>query len=858
MRVYQFRHIRAARHSSQRVETIVSRHLDRALNVGFAGLKVSLVALFCLLALATAGSSATVPSAAPEAEVVVTLTSPSLAAAFHSGQLGMLGAKRLDLHARASRGYLARLALSQADLSRLIERTVRGANVRRHYRIVANGLAVTLPSDELPLLSALPGIAHVYPSYRYRALETSASGNVSAVDAPALWKSDLSNAGQGIKIGIIDDGIDQTHPFFNPTGYTYPSGYPKGNSSYTTAKVIVARAFAASGLDYAYASLPVDPKYTSHGTYVAGIAAGNVNTVATVSDLTRTISGVAPRAYLGNYRALTIPTENFGLNGNSPEIVAAIEAAVSDGMNVINLSLGEPEISPRNDIVARAVDAASAAGVVVAVAGGNEYGENGKGSIGSPGSAASAITVGASSSASTASGKVRIAGFSSAGPTPYGLLLKPNVTAPGIDILSSTAKSEGYWDYESGTSAATPQVAGGAALLRQLHPTWTVSQIKSALVLTATPVKSTNGRELSPLREGGGRIDLGVASQPLVFATPSSVGFGLVKRGRRVTRMVKLVDAGAAVGSCAVRVRRSESVTGASLRAPSSLTVPGTLSLELRATSKAKQGDLDGWIELTCAGQTRHIPFWGHVFASHLSQKRKTKLTHAGVYQGDTKGQTALVDSYLYPERAPGVRRLLKGPEQVFRLSLARAHQNFGVVVTSHAAGVSVSPRIVRGDNESKLAGLAALPINVNPYVDNYDMPEPVAGVLRPAAGVYYVVFDTASKAHSGRYRFRFWVDDLKPPRIQVLSRRSGLLTLCISDLGSGVDASSISASAGTRRLPVTFDPSTGRTVIDAKSLTAGTHELVVSASDYQESKNDENARRYLGNTSEKKISIAK
>jgi len=98
------------------------------------------------------------------------------------------------------------------------------------------------------------------------------------------------------------------------------------------------------------------------------------------------------------------------------------------------------------------------------------------------------------------------------------------------------------------------------------------------------------------------------------------------------------------------------------------MAVPGTLSLTLKATRKAKQGDFDGWIELTCAGQLRRIPFWSHVFVSHLSQKRKTKLARAGVYQGDTRGETALVDSYLYPERAPGVRRLMKGPEQVFRL----------------------------------------------------------------------------------------------------------------------------------------------------------------------------------------------
>ena len=821
-------------------------------------MRASLLALLGLLALSTAGGSATSLPPVPQTEVIVTLSAPPLAAARLGGlTTEATRAKPLRLHSASSRRYLTSLAMLQVELTKRIETAIPAAQVRRRYSIVADGLAITLPADRVQLLNDLPGVARVYPSYTYRELETSAPINVSAVGAPAAWGSDLANAGQGIKIGIVDDGVDQTNPYFNPSGYGYPSGFPKGDSAYTTAKVIVARAFPAAGLDYSYASLPVDPKNTSHGTYVAGIAAGNADTAAKIGDETRTLSGVAPRAYIGNYRALTIPTENFGLNGNSPEIVAAIEAAVGDGMNVINLSIGEPEISPRNDIVARAVDAASSAGVVVVAAAGNEYVENGRGSVGSPGSAPSAITVAASSSASTASGKIRIASFSSAGPTPYGLLLKPNVAAPGLDIASSGPKSEGSWDVESGTSAATPHVAGAAALLRQLHPSWTVAQIKSALVLTATPVRSSNGRELSPLREGSGRIAVDAATQPVVFAVPSSLSFGLLKRGHRAARSVRLVNADVPVSSCAVRVIGSESVSGVSLHAPAAVTVPTTLKLVVSAGARAKQGDVDGWVELTCAGQKRRIPFWAHVFVAHLGQKHKTRLTHPGDYPGDTKGKTSLVNSYLYPERAPGVRRLLNGPEQVFRVSLPRSRQNFGVVVTSHARGVSVSPRIVRGSNESKLAGLSALPINVNPYLPTFDMPEPVAAVLRPAAGVYYVVFDTTSAANAGRFCFHFWVNDVTPPRLRLISRSSGRVTVRITDSGAGVDPASISFSDGNRQLPFSFDSSSGKAVVDAAPLGAGRHQLLLSASDVQESKNDENAGAYLPNTAGLKISVS-
>jgi hypothetical protein len=280
------------------------------------------------------------------------------------------------------------------------------------------------------------------------------------------------------------------------------------------------------------------------------------------------------------------------------------------------------------------------------------------------------------------------------------------------------------------------------------------------------------------------------------------------------------------------------------------------LSLKASAKASAKEGDLDGWVVLTCAGQEQRIPFWAHVAISRLGEKKRTRLTRSGVYQGNTKGETALVDHYLYPERAEGVRRLLKGPEQVFRLSLSRSRQNFGVAVISHAAGVSVSPRIVRGANESKLAGLTALPINVNPYLDGFGEKVPAAGVLRPAAGIYYIVFDTTAAEKAGRFRFRYWVDDVTPPRLRTLSRRAGLVTVKITDRRSGVDPRSITATDGEHQLALSFDSCTGRATINAKSLGVGTHKLVVSASDYQESKNDENSSRLLPNTAELNVSV--
>ena len=98
------------------------------------------------------------------------------------------------------------------------------------------------------------------------------------IGASALWGAGLSTAGQGVKIGIIDSGVDHTHAFFDPAGYTMPAGFPKGQTQFTSAKVIVARAFAPPTAKTQAARLAFDGNESSHGTHVAGIAAGNPGT----------------------------------------------------------------------------------------------------------------------------------------------------------------------------------------------------------------------------------------------------------------------------------------------------------------------------------------------------------------------------------------------------------------------------------------------------------------------------------------------------------------------------------------------------------------------------------------------------
>ena len=170
--------------------------------------------------------------------------------------------------------------------------TLPEAQIRWRYKLVANGMAVVVPRSQLGRLASLPGVAKVYPSVRYR---TPARPQPAADRRAGALGPGLTNAGQGMKIAIIDEGIDQTHPFFSPAGYTMPAGYPKGQTAYTTAKVIVARAFPPPRPNWKNASKPFDPELSSHGTHVAGIAAGNADTLAEADSDLRCRAARLPR-----------------------------------------------------------------------------------------------------------------------------------------------------------------------------------------------------------------------------------------------------------------------------------------------------------------------------------------------------------------------------------------------------------------------------------------------------------------------------------------------------------------------------------------------------------------------------------
>ena len=718
--------------------------------------------------------------------------------------------------------------------------------MRWRYSVVLDGLAVVVPNDRVSTLASIPGVTRVYPGARYRAL---LDRSPELIGADQLWGlPSFSTAGNGIKIGIIDDGVDQNHPFLSPAGYTYPPGFPKGDAAYTTPKVIAARAFAPPSTTWKYARVPFDPVNSEHGTHVAGIAAGDYTTGAVSGR--GPLAGVAPRAYLGNYKALSTPWVDGGLIENSAELVAAIEAAVRDGMDVINMSLGEIEVDPSRNPVDEAVDAAADAGVIPVIAAGNDFDGFGRGSVSLPGSASKAITAAATSKSDL------VAFFSSSGPTPLSLRLKPDVSAPGVSILSSVPTRAGTWTQFSGTSMAAPHVAGAAALLRQRHLDWTVDQIKSALVLTGDPVFADAGHtaEVPTTREGGGLINLPRANNPLVFASPTSLAIGLVPVGTSAARSVDLTDASGGAGEWSVSVQPQVEDPGLTVTAPASVTVPGRLDVQATATAGAGEADVTGFVVLARAADIRRIPFWLRVEAPRLGRPSAV-LAKPGVYRGNTLGQPSRVSSYRYPDdpAGAGVPNALPGPEQVFRVTISRPATNFGVVVLSQGRGVRVSPRLVVAGDENRLLGYRALPINVNPYLRSFGRSGPVVAAVAARPGAYDVVFDTAGAGQAGPFAFRFWINDTRPPTARLLTQSTtatGKLVVALADAGSGIDPTSLQATLDGGPADVSYSQATGlATMLLDGRLRPGRHRLVLEVSDFQEAKNSESVRGILPNT---------
>lgn len=314
----------------------------------------------------------------------------------------------------------AKLAAAQESLRSVLRD--REVPVTGSTQTLLNAVFVIAPSGKAAELRELPGVAAVAPMPR---LTRKLNKAVSGVNAAAGWQAigGAANAGAGIKIAILDSGIDETHPGFQDAALAMPPGFPKtGNADdaiHATNKIIAVRSLVsrlAFGNGTPESSRPDDLSArdrVGHGTAVAMIAAG----VSHQSPL-GVISGVAPKAWLGNYKIFGSP----GLNDSTTAdvVLQALELAFTDGMDVALLCAGDlpAEWSPEDqgadcglaagapcDPWAAAVSTATAGGMVIVAPAGND-GDYGWTTINTPGDSPAVITVGAVTNAHAISATV--------------------------------------------------------------------------------------------------------------------------------------------------------------------------------------------------------------------------------------------------------------------------------------------------------------------------------------------------------------------------------------------------------------------------------------------------------------------
>jgi len=396
---------------------------------------------------------------------------------------------------------------------------------------VSPGTGRTAPSFE-------DGITHIWLDGKVRA---DLADSTAQIGAPQVWAN--GDTGQGVDVAVLDTGVDTAHPDL-------------------AGRIVDTRSFVA-GEDA--------EDRNGHGTHVASTIAGTGAASGGVE------KGVAPGARLHIGKVLSDAGQ-----GSDSDVLAGMEwAAVDEHARIVNMSLGDPDPSDGTDPLSEAVDRLSAqTGALFVIAAGNT---GGSGTIGSPGAAADALTVGAVDGGDT------LADFSSQGPRVGDGALKPEITAPGVDILAArsqyAAEGEGYYQTLSGTSMATPHVTGAAALIAAEHPDLTGAQLKDLLTSTSKQTPA-----YSAFQAGSGRVDAAAAAGAGVFATATAYA-GESEPGP-VRRPVTYTNLGGSPVTLALSVSAPDAPAGTFHLAADSVAVPahGTADVTLTIDPAAAAG----------------------------------------------------------------------------------------------------------------------------------------------------------------------------------------------------------------------------------------------------------------------------
>ncbi len=397
-----------------------------------------------------------------------------------------------------------------------------------------------------------PGITKVWlDGVHHPALDQS----VPQIGAPAAWKAGYT--GKGVTVGVLDTGIDATHPDL--------AGQVKQAHNFTDGP-------AGDGF--------------GHGTHVASIIAG------TAKASNGKYKGVAFDAKLLDGKVC----DNDGYCEDSA-ILAGMQWAAAQKATAVNISIGGSD-TPGEDPLEEAVGRLTRqTGTLFVIAAGNSGPDDH--TIESPGSAEAALTVGAVDK------QDNLADFSSRGPRVGDGGIKPDITAPGVDIVAARAAGTELGDPVgdkyvrlSGTSMATPHVAGAAALLAQQHPTWKASRLKPVLTSSAKA-----NPDLSVYEQGAGRVDVAKAIAQTVLGTPVSLSFGLAAwphtDDKPVTKQVTYRNTAKKAVTLALKVELNRpggrpAPASAMRVSATSVTVPAGGSASVSVTSDTRHDGPDG------------------------------------------------------------------------------------------------------------------------------------------------------------------------------------------------------------------------------------------------------------------------
>ena len=338
--------------------------------------------------------------------------------------------QKIDFSSSAVKSRRALLSAQRNDFKAWLHDNAPSATVNGEFDIALNAVAVQLNGTSLDTLRQAPQVVDAQYESLYHPLDDT-DPDLNLINAITAWQSTqvggAANAGAGVRVGIVDTGIDITHPCFDDTGF--PQTQQLGDHRFTNNKVIAARVFNNKAGVNGYTPEALQ----EHGTHVAGTVACDLDTPAVVNgaEISYRVSGVAPAAQLGNYNVFPADV----LNARSEDIVNAMEAAYADGMDVINMSLGGSS-SGAQDLTTVAVDNLDQAGMVVAVAAGNSG--PGHFTVESPGMAERALSAGASTVGHSIGAPITAAGTVHPGATGDFPTVSADLTAPLAVVAGGT------------------------------------------------------------------------------------------------------------------------------------------------------------------------------------------------------------------------------------------------------------------------------------------------------------------------------------------------------------------------------------------------------------------------------------